>query len=150
MTRSKLFGKILNPIVNTVLRSPLHPLMSEHSVVLDCTDRKSGNTRSFPAYYYRMGRKIFILVEKSTEGWRNLRDGANVKLTVKGKHESGWAESVSTEKEINTHLYTLLEMIPELESELDLTRDVKGDFADKDIKALHDQYGIVKIKVAGV
>ncbi len=145
MAKSRIFGKILNPIINTILKSPLHPLISEHSLVVRYIGRESGKERSFPAYYQRTGRTMQILVEKTEEEWRSLKNGANVGVILKGVELRGWAEAIQDPKTIDDSFTRLLDTIPELSNELGIRRGENGVFLSEDVEKNLQQLGLLAI-----
>jgi len=145
MARVKVFGNIVNSVVNTILKSPLHALMSEHSLAVRYMGRESGKEASFPAYYYQSGNSFYILVEKSEEWWRSLRGGANVKVTIKGDDHHGWAESVQDLSELTELLSKLLGTVPELLTELDVRKNALGSLDAEDLQKILQQYSFIKI-----
>ncbi len=145
MAKPRIFGKILNPIIQSILKSPLHPLMSEHSLVIKYTGRESGKEHSFPAYYHLAGSSLQVLIEKTEDWWRSLRNGANVKVIVKGNELRGWAEAVQDPQNMKDDFYKLLDFIPELSTELNVRRDEDGSFSSEDVKKNLQQLGLLKI-----
>jgi len=145
MAKPRIFGRILNPIIQSILKSPLHPLMSEHSLVIKYTGRESGKEHSFPAYYHLAGSSLQVLVEKTEDWWRSLRNGANVKVIMKGNELRGWAEAVQDPQNMNDDFYQLLDTIPELSTELNVRRDENGSFSSDDVKKNLQQLGLLKI-----
>lgn len=145
MPRSRFFGKIWNPILNTILRSPLHPLMSEHSLVIRYMGRESGKEHSFPAYYQQSGSTVQVLVEKAEDWWRSLKNGANVKVVIKGAEFSGWAEAIQDHQLVQEHFSQLLNLIPELSAELDIRKTENGTFAVEDVEKQLQQLGLLNI-----
>lgn len=145
MAKPRIFGKILNPIIQSILKSPLHPLMSEHSVVIKYIGRESGKEYSFPAYYHLTGNTLQVLVEKAEDWWRSLKNGANVKVTIKGNETRGWAEAVQDPSKQKDGLVQLLDAIPELSMELQVHRDENGSFPIEDIEKNLQQFGLLRI-----
>ena len=145
MAKPRIFGKVLNPIIQSILKSPLHPLMSEHSLVIKYIGRESGKEYSFPAYYHSAGNSLQVLVEKAEDWWRSLKNGANVKVIMKGRELRGWAEAVRDTQNMKDDFYQLLDAIPELSMELDVHRDKNGSFSSDDIQKKLQQLGLLKV-----
>jgi len=93
---------VIPPYVNAamkfILRSPLHGMVSETITVITFTGRKSGKTYSTPVSYSQKGSQVIIF----TDGrWsKNLIGGAPVRLRIRGKDYSGWADLVADDKEL--------------------------------------------------
>ncbi|NMC47003.1 MAG: hypothetical protein GYA52_09250 [Chloroflexi bacterium] len=147
MARSKIFGNLVNSFVNTILNSPLHSLMSEHSLAVHYMSRESGKKTSFPAYFYQHENAFYILVEKKEEWWRSLKGGATIKVTIKGNDHRAWAEAVHDEAELKQILGKLLKNIPELRTELDVHLDDSGALDEKEQQILLQYYSIIKIQI---
>jgi len=147
MARPKIFGNLVNSFVNTILNSPLHALMSEHSLAVHYMGRESGRQASFPAYYYQSGDSYYILVEKNEDWWRSLKGGAIVKVIIKGSEHRGWAEAVQDESKLKVILGKLLENIPELQTELDVHPGDSSALDEKEQQIILQYYSIIKIQI---
>jgi hypothetical protein len=145
MARSRIFGKILNPIIKSILKSPLHPLMSDHSLVIRYMGRESGKEYSFPAYYQQAGNSLQVLVEKTEDWWRSLKNGANVKVIIKGNELRGWAEAIQDPPSVKENFSQLLKAIPELSTELEVRQDESGIYFSEDIEKNLQQLGLLAI-----
>jgi deazaflavin-dependent oxidoreductase (nitroreductase family) len=80
-------NKIANPFVRLILRSPLHHWMSATLLLIAYRGRKSDKRYALPVQYVQNGDSIYIVPgnpEKKT-WWRNLRGGAPVRVTLRGK-----------------------------------------------------------------
>ena len=82
---NKALFSVINPIVKFILRSPLHGLMSRNTVLLEFKGRKSGKTFSTPVSYRDTNGRVHIFTDKSGKWWHNLRDGAEVRVTLRGR-----------------------------------------------------------------
>lgn len=145
MAKPKFFGRVLNPILNTILKSPLHSLLSEHSLVIRYTDREFGKESSFPAYYVQDGNSLYVLIDKSEECWRSLKNGANVKITVRGTEQRGWAEKFRDDDTVIKSFISLLKAVPELLTELDISKDASGAYSKDDMLRALEQHYLLKI-----
>ena len=119
--------------------------MDEHSLVIIYFGRESGKELSFPAYYHLSGNSLQVLVEKTEDWWHSLKNGANVRVIIKGKELRGWAEGVQDPKTIKDNFYQLLDTIPELSMELEIRRDENGSFFSADIEKNLQQFGLLRI-----
>lgn len=83
----------LNPAVRAVLRSPLHTAFDDSLLVLHLTGRRSGRTYDIPLGFTDLcdGRLLVVTQHR----WRiNLRGGADVEITHRGRRTSTHAELV--------------------------------------------------------
>lgn len=74
----------LNLLMMAVLRSPLHGLLSSGLLLLEYTGRKTGIARRLPLSYVRHDGATYLCTRTSL--WvRNIRGGANVHATIRGR-----------------------------------------------------------------
>jgi deazaflavin-dependent oxidoreductase (nitroreductase family) len=81
-----------NAFVVAVLRSPLHGLLSRDMLLLSYTGRTSGRPYTLPLNYIKIGDALLILSMRSRTWWRNLRDGAEVSLRLRGHERTATSE----------------------------------------------------------
>ena len=75
----------INPIIRSLLRSPIHGLMSGNLMLITFTGRKSQRLFTTPVRYIRVGDTVRCFTSPETSWWRNLRGGADVILRLKGQ-----------------------------------------------------------------
>ena len=92
--------KVLNPIVKTILKSPLHSIMSGDIVLLKFTGRKSGRELSTPVSYRVVDDSIHCFTDKVNQWWRNLDNVESIELVLKGKALIGKPTVVSKNSEV--------------------------------------------------
>jgi len=65
---------LVNPVVGTLLRSPVHRLASRRLILLTVTGRRSGVDHTFPVGYRRTGDQLLVEVgwPERKVWWRNL------------------------------------------------------------------------------
>lgn len=76
-------GALGNAVPLLVLRSPLHGLLSRNALVITFTGRRTRRRYDVPVTYSRDGDGYMV----ATGGawWRNLRDGREVEMLVRGR-----------------------------------------------------------------
>jgi F420H(2)-dependent quinone reductase len=89
-------NRTANPVVRTVLRSPLHPIASDRVALLTVTGRKSGREYTIPVRYKLQadGETARIVPSWAAQKrwWRNLTgDGAPVRIRIRGQERSAHA-----------------------------------------------------------
>lgn len=108
------FAKLMNKVPAAILRSPLHPLMSNKYLLLSFKGRRSGRRYTTPVAY--LGEGDAFLVTTDSPWWKNLRgeDGAGIPVTVrvKGREYEGTGEAVTNETEVARVLGKFLEAQP--------------------------------------
>ena len=82
---SALLYRLINPPVKCLLSSPLHGLMSNNTLLLEFTGRKSGRALSTPISYHLDGQAAHCFTNQSFLWWRNLTSGQDVQLTIQGQ-----------------------------------------------------------------
>jgi hypothetical protein len=107
-----LWNRSGNRLVGSLLRSPLHPLVSQRLTLITVTGRRTKREHTLPVAYTRDGERLVIPVmwPERKLWWRNLRDGAPVRLRLQGAERTGYAHalgdessSVSVEVTLDSH-----------------------------------------------
>lgn len=82
-----------NRVVAALLRSPLHLLLSRRLTLITVSGRRSGVEHTLPVAYKQDGGRLAIPVmwPERKLWWRNLREGAPVRLQLRGEERSGSA-----------------------------------------------------------
>ena len=101
---------LMNQVPRRLLRSPLHGLMSSRYLLITFTGRKSGKRYTTPVAYLSDGDTIILTTD--SPWWKNLRDGAPVRLRVKGQDLTGTAEAVTDEEAVAEALRALVKRVP--------------------------------------
>ncbi|MBN1265454.1 MAG: nitroreductase family deazaflavin-dependent oxidoreductase [Anaerolineales bacterium] len=86
----------LNRTMKSVLRSPLHGIISNTITLITFNGRKSGKAYTTPVSYYQRGNQVRIFTHGNW--WKNLVDSAPVSLRIRGKDLKGLAEPVVEDK----------------------------------------------------
>jgi deazaflavin-dependent oxidoreductase (nitroreductase family) len=146
-------NKIANPFVRLILRSPLHGLMSAAVLSITYRGKKSGKEYTLPVQYAQEGKVIYIVPGKPEQKtwWRNLRGGAPVKLTLRGKSVSGQAlvlQGESDSQRIAEALLLYLQKFPMTAQMHDVRVSEKGDFNLDDIRRVSDTLVMVNVDLA--
>lgn len=84
--------RVLNPVMKTVLRSPLHRVASGTIALLHFRGAKSGREFVTPLSYVREDQTIWFLSAHSTNWWKNFRKGGvPVSIEIARKTVNGTA-----------------------------------------------------------
>lgn len=111
MSSTPMLFKILNPIMKTILRSPLHKMISGQIMIITFKGRKSGKEYSTPISYFREHDKVYAFTH--SKWWKNLIGGAQVKLRIQGQDLLGQAEPVADDvTQIADVLAKMLVVVP--------------------------------------
>jgi hypothetical protein len=98
--------KLMNPIVKSILRSPLHRLLSRHFMLITFTGRKSGKHYTTPTACLQDEGLIYLAT--GTRWWKNLQGGAIVSLIVAGKQLQGDADVITDPADVAEHLHRFI------------------------------------------
>jgi hypothetical protein len=75
--------RTLNPIMRSVLRTPLAGSLREQMMVVSFTGRKTGRRFAIPLSAHRIDNVLYAI---TSAGWKyNFRDGADAEVLHKGK-----------------------------------------------------------------
>ena len=138
-----------NPIMNLILYSPIHSLLSKNTLVLQYTGRKSGKSYATPVNYVSDGRDLLVVSFKQRTWWRNLIGGAPVTLRLQGKDVPAKAEPVfDDEKAIERDLGIYLEAFSGLARNLGVRMDDQGHPNPEDLAKAAKPRVMVRIHLA--
>jgi hypothetical protein len=143
---SDLFFKIVNPIVKTLLRSPLHRAMSHNTVLLEFTGHKSGRSLSTPVSYVMNGDEVQCFT--SFPWWRNLRQGNEITLILQGKRRKGIPSvTVNEPAAIARALKPFLVAVPRDAPHAEVALDATGQPNSADIERAAQRLVLVTIRL---
>ena len=105
---------LVNPIIRTILSSPLHGLLSGSLMLIRFKGRRSSREFVTPVRYIRDGNTIQCFTGRRNQWWRNMRDGSDVVLRIAGKESRYRMTAVSSDPErIVQSLSRLLNHFPQ-------------------------------------
>ncbi len=106
-----LMFKIINPIMKWILRSPLHSRISKRIMIFTFAGRKSGRKYSTPVSYLRDGDRVVCFTHNPW--WKNIAEGAEVKVRIQGVDFDGHAVAISDDVECKVeNLTKMLKAVP--------------------------------------
>jgi len=100
-----------NGFVKFFLRTPLYVFMGD-TMLLTVTGRKTGKKYTTPVGFYRDGNTLWILSSRDRTWWRNVRDGAEVDMRIRGKDVGGFAEAILDEESVTAQVIKYVHHIP--------------------------------------
>jgi deazaflavin-dependent oxidoreductase (nitroreductase family) len=95
----------INSVMAWLLKSPLHSLVSKNMLLITVTGRKSGKSITTPTAYFREGNTLWLISQRSSKWWRNLRGGANVTVVLSGKNIQGRGSVIEDEQAVAQRLF---------------------------------------------
>lgn len=144
-----LFMKtIANPFMKTILRTPLHPLMSKSIAVVTVTGRKTGKKYSLPVNYLLDGDIVWIISMRDRNWWKNLRGGARVSLLLMGTNFMGLGEVYESPKDVEGNLKDYLLLKPDYAQYFDVGLDEAGEFMSEDLTAAAEKRVMVRVDLS--
>lgn len=93
----KPFLAIGNAFVRWLLRSRFHPLLSSKVVLLEVKGRKSGRMYLVPVNFRQVqgADGISVMTYRHRQWWRNIRDGGELTVYLRGERTDAIAEVVT-------------------------------------------------------
>lgn len=98
MSQPPTVPPFVNAVMKSILRSPLHGMLSKTILLLTFTGRKSGKTYTIPVGYSQQDDLVYIFTHRAN-WWKNLRGGASVRVQIRGEEFQGLAEAVAEDKQ---------------------------------------------------
>jgi deazaflavin-dependent oxidoreductase (nitroreductase family) len=135
-----------NDFVKFFLRTPLQVFMG-NTMLITVTGCKTGRKYSTPVGYYHEGDSLWVISSRDRTWWRNVKDGANVSLLLKGKTADAFAKAELDEKEVEKHLLTYIHQMPMLARSLGIRMENKIPNADDVARVAKDRL-FIKVKPA--
>ena len=100
-----------NDFVKFFLRTPLYIFMGD-TMLITVTGRKTGKKYTTPVGFYRDEDTLWILSSRDRTWWRNVQDGAEVEMHIRGKDVSGFAEAILDEEAVTAQVIEYVRHIP--------------------------------------
>ncbi len=117
-----------NILMATLLRSPLHGLLSQSLLLLTYTGRKSGKLITVPVNYVRDGAVLRVTSRRERTWWRNLRGGVPVRVQLRGREVSATATIVDDAGGVAAGLRAFFESAPQTAKYFGVARAPNGDW----------------------
>lgn len=94
-----------NKIIQTLLQSPLHPILSGSMMLITYQGHKSGKTYCIPINYVREEQDLWAVSLRERTWWRNLNNGQTVTLHLQGHDLPAQGEVYDTEVALQKFLH---------------------------------------------
>ena len=95
----------IDPVMAWLIKSPFHSLVSKSMLLITVTGRKSGKSITTPTGYLREGNTLWIISQRDSKWWRNLRGGANAMVLLDGKSIQGRGSVIEDEHAVAQRLF---------------------------------------------
>ena len=135
-----------NTFISWVLRSPFHGLLSNGTMLITVTGRKTGKKYTTPVGYYQQDVYLWILTSRDRQWWRNVKNGAEVSLLLKRKPVQGFAEVELEARAVEARMFEYIKHVPMAAKPLGIRMENNTANAEDVARAARDRL-FVKIKV---
>ena len=140
--------RFYNPIVVSLLHSPLHRLLDEQTMTITVTGRKSGRSYTLPVSYVRDGENLLVISQRNRAWWKNLRGGAPVTVFLKGRRLQANGETFVDMEMAAKILLVILQQAPAYQRLLHVKLDAAGQPENPEAFAhLAQEHVVVRIKI---
>ncbi len=103
----------INFMMKLLLRSPLHFIVSSHILLITFQGRKTGRSFTTPVRYLREDKTVRLFSSPQASWWKNLRGGADVSVTIRGKSIKCRAIVLETDADTKLQIFrSYLERFP--------------------------------------
>jgi len=134
-----------NDFVKFFLRTPLYIFMGD-TMLITVTGCKTGKKYTTPVGFYQDGDTLWIISNRERTWWRNVRDGAEVELRIRGKDLNGFAEAILDEETVAVQVIEYIRHIPMAAKGLGI-RVENGKPHPEDAARLAKERMIVRVKL---
>jgi deazaflavin-dependent oxidoreductase (nitroreductase family) len=140
-----------NPVMVWLLRSPFHGMLSKNTMLIAYSGRKTGKSYVTPVNYLCIdedGTQVFYTTSyRERVWWRNLRGGAVVTLTLRGKEVPAQAAVIEGENEVAKSLTSYLHTAPGLARYIQVGMDASGTPNMEDVAAAAKRMVMIRLIV---
>ena len=139
---------LYNPFVALILRSPLHGLMSNSTMLITYTGHKDGRAYTTPVNYVRDGETLLCVSPREHSWWKNLRGGAPLAVLVRGMDFEGVGRTFEGEAALEEGgLLTVLRKVPAYRRYWKVEMTAKGRLGDpEDLSRIARTNVLVRIR----
>jgi Domain of unknown function (DUF385). len=136
-----------NDFMSWVLRSPFHSMLSNGMMLITVMGHKTGKTYTTPVGYYEAGGYLWVITSRDRSWWCNLQGGANVKLLLKRKPVTGFAETELDGNAVEARMFEYIRHVPQAAKPLGIRVENKTPNAEDIARTAKDRL-FVKIKLS--
>jgi deazaflavin-dependent oxidoreductase (nitroreductase family) len=146
MSQTPAVPPIVTSGMKLILRSPLHGMVSKTVLLITFTGRKSGKTYTTPVDYSQDDDQVTIFTHANW--WKNLRNGAPVKLRIRGQEFQGLAEPVAEDKQaVAAGLREHLRNVPGDARYYSVTFDTQGNPRVEEVERAAQSVVMIRIRL---
>ena len=139
--------KFYNPLVLSLLHSPLHRLLDGQTMAITVTGRRSGKDYTLPVSYVRDGENLLVIRQKGRTWWKNLRGGAPMTVFLQGRRLQARSDAFTDMAMAAKILLAILQQAPAYQRLLHVKLDASGQPEDPEaFRRLVQEHVVVRIK----
>ena len=136
----------INFAMRLLLRSPLHFFVSSHILLITFTGRRTGRSFTTPVRYLRDGNSVHLFSSPQGKWWKNLRGGAQVSVTIRGKMLECQAIVLETEVDTKLRIFrAYLERFPGDAAYHDLKPSRRRPHPEETLRTVLDDVAIIEV-----
>lgn len=134
-----------NVIIAWILKSPLHRLLSQNTLLLEYMGRRSGKAFETPVNYVDLGDELLVTSLRQRTWWRNFMGSAPVRIWLLGKAIDARAIALVEPNEVAHYLEKYLAAAPQIAKYFRVRLDPQGHPNPSDIQLAAGSRIIVRI-----
>jgi hypothetical protein len=136
--------KLINPVMMSLLRSPLHGLLGSRLLVLEFRGRRSGKTYRLPVGYVQRSNELLITTQRP---WaKNFAGGVPVRVWLRGQAVPGTADVTADVGQLQEAYTQMLAAAPQLAPLIGVHLDATGRPIATEVAAAQER-GFVVVRV---
>ncbi|UCD99525.1 MAG: nitroreductase family deazaflavin-dependent oxidoreductase [Chloroflexota bacterium] len=148
MSSTPFIFRLLNPVMKSVLKSPLHSLVSGQIMIITFNGRKSSKSYSTPVSYCQENETVYCFTHAGW--WKNLVGSAKVRLLIRGQEHIGTAIPIREDREKKiVGLGKLLTAVPNDARFYNVAIDQQGNLDQNDLRRAVDNATMIEIRLDG-
>ena len=139
----------LNPVMRSLLRSPLHGITSHNIGIVHFSGRKSGRKLSTPLSYTQDGDIVRLLSNRNTQWWLNFRgEGIAVEMEIARKCYPGTAVLLEGDSEaLRKGVRRFIHALPRDATVYGLALDANKEVVETSLATIAEQLILVEIRL---
>jgi hypothetical protein len=146
---NNFYRYFLNPVMRSLLRSPLHGVTSHNIGIVHFSGRKSGRKLNTPLSYTREGNVVRLLSNHNTRWWLNFRgNGVKVEMEIAQKRYPGTAVLLEGDSEaLREGVRRFIRALPRDAKVYGLELDANGEIVDTSLAKIAQELILVEIRL---
>jgi F420H(2)-dependent quinone reductase len=146
---NSFYRYFLNPVMRSLLRSPLHGITSHNIGIVHFSGRKSGRKLNTPLSYTREGNIVRLLSNQSTGWWLNFRGkGVKVEMEIARQCYPGTAVLLEGDSQaLREGVRRFIRALPRDAKVYGLELDANREVVETSLAKIADQLILVEIRL---